>query len=80
MKDKKEQLLKNDLVRLFFALTIPSIMIGLVSGLYNLIDAIIVGQFVGPEAVGAVSLTYALTLPNWAFTFCFGIGSASIRL
>jgi putative MATE family efflux protein len=78
MKYKKEQLLKNDLKRLFFSLTIPSIMIGLVAGLYNLVDAIIVGQFVGPEAVGAVSLSYALTLPNWALTFCFGIGSASL--
>jgi putative MATE family efflux protein len=78
MKDKKEQLLKNDLNRLFFSLTIPSIMIGLVAGLYNLADAIMVGQFIGPEAVGAISLSYALTLPNWAFTFCFGIGSASL--
>ena len=78
MKDKREQLLGEDLTRLFFKLSIPSILIGLVAGLYNLVDAIIVGQLVGPDAVGAVSLSYAVTLPNWAVIFCLGMGSASL--
>lgn len=78
MNDRRKELLEQDITRLFWKLSIPSILIGLVAGLYNLVDAIIVGQFIGPEAVGAVSLSYALTLPNWAITFCFGVGSATL--
>ena len=74
----REELLKGGMNSLFMKLAIPSILTGIIVGLYNLVDAIFVGQLIGPEAVGAVSLSYALTLANWAITFLVGVGSMSL--
>ena len=43
--------------------------------LYNISDSIIVGNFVGPDALGAVGLTSAMT---WLLVnFCVGLGNGT---
>lgn len=78
MNDKRNQLLNNNLWQLMFKLSIPSIVGMLVIGLYSFVDAIFVGQWVGEEALGAISVAYPFTLINNGIAVLVGIGSASV--
>lgn len=58
---------------LFFALPVAGSY--LLQILYNITDSIIVGNFVGPDALGAVGLTSAMT---WLLVnFCVGLGNGT---
>lgn len=58
---------------LFFALPVAGSY--LLQILYNISDSIIVGNFIGPDALGAVGLTSAMT---WLLVnFCVGLGSGT---
>jgi putative MATE family efflux protein len=78
MKNKREELLTENMGKLFIKMAIPG-MIGMtVIGLYNLVDSIFVGQFVGPAAVSAVTMGYAIVLVNQALLSLFATGAASL--
>ena len=58
---------------LFFAIPVAGSY--LLQILYNVTDSIIVGNFIGPDALGAVGLTSAMT---WVLVnFCVGLGSGT---
>ncbi len=79
MVDKKrESLIHDNIVKLMFKLSIPAIVGMLVIGLYSFVDAIFVGQWVNETAVGAISVSYPLTLMNNGIAVLVGIGSASV--
>lgn len=78
MYGNRNDLLNKNIGPLFLSLAVPAVLIGIVVGLYNIVDAMIVGQFVGPDAVAAVSLSYVLSLFNWAVAFFIGVGSMSL--
>jgi len=61
-----------------FKLSIPGILGMLVVGLYSFVDAIFVGQWVGPEALGGISVAYPFTIINNALAVLIGMGSSSI--
>lgn len=76
--DKTTQdLLEAPLWSLFFRLAFPAVGAMLAVGLYQFVDAVFVGQFVGPEGMGAVSLVYPVALINMAVSGLIGVGSAS---
>lgn len=58
---------------LFFALPVAGSY--LLQILYNISDSIIVGNFIGPDALGAVGLTSAMTW--FLVNFCVGLGSGT---
>lgn len=59
--------------RVILAFSLPIMGTNLLQSMYTLADSIIVGNFVGPTALGAVGLTGSLT---WLLlTFCIGIGT-----
>ncbi|MFO7850539.1 MAG: MATE family efflux transporter [Spirochaetia bacterium] len=64
--------------RLYFSLTLPAAFSLLVLGLYHFLDGIFIGQWVNPEALGAVGLVYPFTLVNNGIFMLIGIGSASL--
>lgn len=64
--------------KLVFALSVPAIIGMVVVGLYNLMDAVFVGQMVGGKAMAAVSVSYPFTLINTGLATLIGVGSASL--
>ena len=78
MNDKREHLLKGNIVSLLFELTVPGIIGMLVISLYVFVDAIFVGRYAGKTALGSISLAYTFTLVNNGIAVLVGIGSASV--
>lgn len=76
--DTRTMLLKDNPWSLVAKLSIPAIVGMLVVGLYNLMDGVYVGQMIGDNAMGAVSVSYPFTLANTGISTLIGVGSASI--
>lgn len=71
-------LLSDSPWKLLLKLSVPAIIGMVVVGLYNLMDAVFVGQMVGSNAMTAVSVSYPFTLVNTGIATLIGAGSASI--
>ena len=78
MLKKREQLLTEKIVPLMVRLSTPAIVGMLMVGLYQLIDAIFVGQWVGTAGLAAVSLIQPITFASFGIAMLVGIGSASL--
>ncbi|WP_195199075.1 MATE family efflux transporter [Faecalispora jeddahensis] len=78
MSNVRSELLEEKPFKLMVKLCVPAIIGMLVVGLYSFVDAVFVGQFVGPNAMGAVSVAYPFTLINNGIATLVGVGSASI--
>lgn len=78
MNDTRKELLEENPLKLMVKLSIPAIIGMLVVGLYSFMDAVFVGQMIGKEAMGAVSVAYPFTLMNNGVATLVGIGSASL--
>ncbi len=63
---------------LFFKTTLPIVLVTSVNGLLTVIDAILLGSFVGPEALSAVTLMFPLSMLLVAASTTVGIGMASV--
>ncbi len=76
MKEQKSSVLnmtEGNPVSLIIRFSIPMLIGNLFQQLYNLVDSIIVGQFVGADALAAVGATGSVTF--LFFALCNGIGS-----
>ena len=62
--------------RLFFFAAIPGAVSMLASALYQLVDGIFVGQFLGETAFAALNLAMPFTIINFALADLIGSGSA----
>ena len=60
-------------VRLLLLFSVPMLIGNLFQQLYNLVDSVIVGQFVGSDALAAIGATNSVTF--LFFALCNGIGS-----
>lgn len=78
MSETRTELLEKSLVKLMFKLSIPAIIGMLVIGLYAFMDAVFVGQLIGSNAMGAISVAYPFTMINSGIATLIGIGSASV--
>lgn len=78
MNDQREKLLTSDMKSLFYKLSIPGMIGMIVVGLYNLVDAIFVGQLVGKAGVGAIALVYSVVLVNQSILTLIGSGTMSV--
>lgn len=76
--DTRAMLLTAGPWKLVLSLSVPAIIGMVVVGLYNLMDAVFVGQMVGSNAMTAVSVAYPFTLVNTGVATLIGAGSASI--
>lgn len=78
MNDNRQELLEMSMGKLFMKLAIPA-MIGMVAvGLYNMVDAIFVGQLVSAEGVGAIVVAFNIVTLNFAGAMLFAIGAMSV--
>ena len=70
-------------LKLFFTAAIPGAVSMLASALYQLIDGIFVGRFLGETAFAALNLAMPFVIINFALADLVGVGSSvpiSIRL
>jgi len=81
--DAADRLGTEPVGRLLLRFSIPAITGMLVNALYNIVDRIFVGRFIGEAALGGLSLVMPLMTMAMAFAMLFGIGAAntiSLRL
>jgi len=80
MVDEKarEDILTLPIWKLFTKFAIPAIIAMFMYSLYTFVDAIFVGQWVGPEGIAAIAIVNPLTLVNMAIAMFMGMGSASL--
>ncbi len=78
MYKNRKEMLEMDMKSVFIKMALPA-MAGMVAvGLYNLVDAIFIGQFVSAEGVGAVVISYNVVLLNMAVAMLFAMGATSL--
>lgn len=78
MNENRKELLELSMGTLFFKLSVPALIGMMAVGLYNLVDAIFVGQLVSAEGVGAIVVAYNITLLNMACAMLLGMGATSV--
>ncbi|MFD3156826.1 MATE family efflux transporter [Haloimpatiens sp. FM7330] len=78
MNKNRKELLELSMGKLFIKMAIPA-MIGMIAvGLYNMVDAIFVGQLVSSAGVGAIVVAYNITLLNTAVSMLLAMGAMSV--
>lgn len=78
MQDRKYELGHESIGKLLWKYSTPSIVAMLVNSLYNVVDAIFVGQGVGTNALAALAVCFPIQMFILAIAQVVGIGSASI--
>ena len=67
---------KTPPLRLFFIAAIPGAICMLASALYQLIDGIFVGRFLGETAFAAINLAMPFVIINFSLADLIGVGSS----
>lgn len=81
--DSSKQLGEERILHLIVKFSIPAIVGMLVNAIYNVVDRIFIGNFVGPEAFAGTIIAYPYMMIVIAFGMLIGIGATaliSIRL
>ncbi len=76
-KEKKNPLGTQPVNKLMIKFAIPSIIGMLVAALYNIVDQLFIGNFVGAEGNGATNIAFPFTTACLSISLLFGIGGAS---
>ena len=74
MKESTVNMTVGSPVRLILTFSVPMLIGNIFQQLYNFVDSVIVGQFVGADALAAIGATGSITF--FFFALCNGIGSA----
>ena len=78
MEKETKQLWTQPIGKLLLKQSAPAVIGMLVLALYNFIDSIFIGQYVGMEGIAAASVVFPIQMIIWAFAMAFGVGTASI--
>lgn len=73
MKDHNTDMTVGDPVRHILLFALPALIGNIFQQIYNLADSVIVGRFVGPDALAAVGASASITF--FFFALCNGIGN-----
>ncbi len=77
-QDTREMLVSGNVFKTMLTLSVPAVLGMVVIGLYNFMDAVFVGQMIGPVAMTAVKVSYPFTLINSGIATLIGVGSSSV--
>lgn len=69
---------KENMVKLFFKYSIPSVFAMWVYSLYTMVDGIFIGRYVGPLGLASVNLTMPLINFLFAVGIMIAIGSSTL--
>jgi len=78
VKSLQDRLSKAAVPRLLLSFAGPAVIGLLCQALYNIVDRIFVGQFVGPEGLAALTMAFPVMLLMFGFSLLFGSGSATL--
>lgn len=73
-----QEILTENIWKLMFRLSAPAIIGMSINGINAFVDALFVGQFVGQNAVAAISLAFPLTMITNGFSAMIGVGASSV--
>lgn len=78
MTDAKNSMITGNPVTAMLSFALPMIMANLFQQLYNLADSLIVGNYVGENALAAVGASFAITMLFICVAMGFGIGCSVV--
>lgn len=73
-----QEILSQNIWKLMLRLSAPAIIGMSINGINAFVDALFVGQFVGQDAVAAISLAFPLTMITNGFSAMIGVGASSV--
>lgn len=76
--DNSKLLRTESIGKLLFKFSVPAIIGMLVNALYNIVDGIFVGRYVGSLGLAGVSVSYPMMIVVLAFTMLIGFGATSL--
>lgn len=76
-QSREELLGKGPIGSLMLKFAVPSIIAMLVSAVYNIVDQIFIGHYVGPLGTAATNIAFPLAMSCTAIALLFGIGGAA---
>ncbi len=77
MDERREIMANEPINKLLLRFSFPAIIGMIVNALYNLVDAIFIGQGVGPLALGGLTIAMPIMMIMMAIAFMVGTGAAS---
>ena len=77
-KDLRQEILDENIWRLMAKLSLPAIIAMSINGINAFFDALFVGQYLGQDAVAAVSLAFPLMMITNGISAMIGVGSSSL--
>jgi putative MATE family efflux protein len=77
MNKNSKALGEENITKLLKRLSVPAMMGMIVNALYNFVDTIFLGQFVGVDAIGALAISFPIQMIIMGLGTMIGIGSAS---
>ena len=78
MEEQKKQILSENLRVLLFKFSLPTVVGMVIIALYNFVDAIFVGNVVGPDAIAGLTIVMPVNIFIIAIGLLTGVGAASI--
>lgn len=76
---KRNQLLgETPIKNLLPKLALPGMIAMIVNALYNMVDTIFIGRFVGTDAIGGLAVSFPLQMLVGALAQLFGVGAAAV--
>jgi putative MATE family efflux protein len=79
MNDREANVLDDDRIgRLLFKLSLPAFMGMFVMALYNVVDTIFIGHYVGPLGIAALSIVFPIQMLTMGIGMMMGMGGASL--
>ena len=79
MKDEKKNILNDDKVgRLLFKLTLPAFVGMFVMSLYNIVNTIFIGHYVGSLGIAGLSIVFPIQMIAVGIGLMMGMGGASL--
>jgi len=77
MNEHSKSLGEESIPKLLKKLSIPATMGMMVNALYNFVDTVFLGRFVGTNAIGALAISFPIQMIIMGFGTMIGIGAAS---
>ena len=79
MKDEKKNILDDDRIgHLLFKLSLPAFVGMFVMTLYNVVDTVFIGRFVGPLGIAGLSIVFPIQMLAMGIGHMMGIGGGSL--
>ncbi len=75
--DRLEELADRPVGRLLWQYSVPAVVGMLVMALYNVVDRIFIGQWVGPDAIAGLAVTFPIMNLATAIGVLVGVGASS---